>query len=110
MKQQRLMLCAKADDSPSVKRMGELQPNVNGNFRGARLSKGRREKQVIGCRKWWEVSCVRVGCIIRFFSRVECPGEFFFLLFSRGEIFRGCQINNGVSITHYLFSDLSCLS
>lgn len=47
---------------------GELQANVNGTFRGARLSKGRREKQVIGCRKWWEVSCVRDGCIIRFFS------------------------------------------
>ncbi len=95
-----------------------LQPNVNGNWRGARLSKGRREKQVIGCcRKWWwGGSQLQRSCwlyITRFFFFFFFPGlnvrEIFFLLFSRGEYFEVAKLIMAflLLIISYLFSDLS---
>ncbi len=67
VQQQRLMLCAKADDSPSVKRMGNFSQMLTGLTGGSSLE---RKKRKAG---YWllaesggggEVSCsVRVGCI-----------------------------------------------
>lgn len=91
-------VCAKADDSPSVKRMGEIQPNVNGTY-GGLVSRKEEEKSrllVVGRKWWWGGSQLQRSCwlyITRFFffflfSRVECPGEFFFYFSLVGNISR----------------------